>query len=263
MADIDVFSVLREEISLELHELTELFSISVSIDSIVVIWDISSQTVLNEVTNSTNSEHVKLLLWLVTLSIWFVTVSMEDVIDCSFEILSLIISWVISEVGLIVEVVVMVDEGIIDTDVASGVSDGLNVWVEDAVNVFIVESREEKDVTVEDRTFDTDVKSVVSDGVDVWVEDAVNVLVVEAGFEEDVKVEDGTLDTDVKSVVSDEVDVWVGEAVIVLVVEPEDEKDVKVEDGIFDTDVKSVVSGGVDVLVGDAVNVLVVEDGVE
>ena len=74
----------------------------------------------------------------------------------------------------------MVDEGIIDTDVASGVSDGLNV-------------------EVEDRTFETDGKSVVSDGVDVWVEDAVNVLVVEAGFEEDVKVEDGTLDTDVKS----------------------------------------------------------------
>ena len=42
----------------------------------------------------------------------------------------------------------MVDEGIIDTDVASGVSDGLNV-------------------EVEDRTFDTDGKSVVSDGVDV------------------------------------------------------------------------------------------------
>ena len=60
----------------------------------------------------------------------------------------MIISGVISEVGLIVEVVVMVDEGIIDTDVASGVSDGLNV-------------------EVEDRTFDTDVKSVVSDGVDV------------------------------------------------------------------------------------------------
>ena len=58
----------------------------------------------------------------------------------------------------------MVDEGLIDTDVASGVSDGLNV-------------------EVEDRTFDTDVKSVVSGGVDVLVGDAVNVLVVEAGVE--------------------------------------------------------------------------------
>ena len=201
MVDIDVFSVLREDISVELHELTELFSISDSIDSIVVIWDILSQTELKEVTNSTNSEHVKLLLWLVTLSIWSVTVSMEDVIDCSFEILSLIISWVISEVGSIVEEVVIVDERTLEADVASGVSDEL--WVEDAVNVLIVEEDE----------------SVVSDGVAVWIEDAVNVLVVEAGVEDNVKVEDGKSDSDVKSVVSDGVDVWVWDAVNVLVVE--------------------------------------------
>ena len=94
MADIVVLNELSEDISVELHELTELLSISDSSDSIVVIWDISSQMELNEVTKSTNSAHVKLLLWLVTVSILSVTVSIEDVIVCSLEILSLIMAWV-------------------------------------------------------------------------------------------------------------------------------------------------------------------------
>ena len=55
----------------------------------------------------------------------------------------------------------MVDEGLIDTDVASEVSDGLNVCIGDAVNVLAVEARDEEDVKVEDGTFDTDVKSEV------------------------------------------------------------------------------------------------------
>ena len=152
MAEIDVFNELSKDISEELHELTELLSISDSSDSIVVIWDISSQMILNEVTNSTNSEHVKLLLlWLVTVSILSVTVSIEDVIVCSLVILSLMLAWVKSEVGLIVFVeegwivdtlvqVVLCESEILVSKVVEGVVDvmddilvSINVWDGDVV----------------------------------------------------------------------------------------------------------------------------------
>ena len=156
MTDIDVFNEVSEDISVELHELTELLSISDSSDSIVVIWDISSHIELNKVTKSTNSEHVKLLLlWLVTVSILSVTVSIEDVIVCSLDILFLILAWVNSVEGLSVFVVEgwMVDtlvqialcefdvevskvvdvDSEVKEDVMDGVSVSLNVWDSDAV----------------------------------------------------------------------------------------------------------------------------------
>ena len=156
MSVIDVFNELSEDISEELHELTEPLLISDSSDSIFVVWDISSQMELNEVTKSTNSAHVKLLLlWLVTVSIVSVTVSIEDVIVCSLEILFLILSWDKSVVGFIVVVVEgwMVDTLVqialcesdvevskvvdVDSEVKEDVMDGvlvsLNVWDRDAV----------------------------------------------------------------------------------------------------------------------------------
>ena len=115
VSSIETFEVLREESSVELHELTELLSISDSNDSIVDNWDMSPQIELNEVTKSTKSEQDKLLLLsLVTSSIWFVTVSMEDVIVCSFFIFALIISLVIS---------------VVDSNVLVVESEGDEVWV--------------------------------------------------------------------------------------------------------------------------------------
>ena len=61
----------------------------------------------------------------------------------------------------------MVDEGILDTVVASEVSDELNVCIGDAVNVLAVEARDEEDVKVVDGIFGTDVESEISEGVDV------------------------------------------------------------------------------------------------
>ena len=185
MAVIDVFNEFSEDISVELHELTELLSISDSSDSIVVIWDISSQMELNEVTKSTNSEHVKLLLlWLVvTVSILSVTVSIEDVIVCSLEILSLIMAWVKSEVGLIVFVV---EGSMVDTLVQA-------VLLESDVEVSII-------VDVESEVFGEfhhEVEVYVMDGVsvslNVWDGDAV----IELDVEEEVVIEDGKLDRDV------------------------------------------------------------------
>ena len=174
MTDIDVFNEVSDNISVELHELTELLSISDSSDSIVVIWDISSQMELNEVTKSTNSEHVKLLLlWLVTVSILSVTVSIEDVIVCSLEILSLIMSWVISDVGLIVFVV---EGSNVDTLVQA-------VFSEFGVEVVVVESEVEVDVM---------------DGVSVSLNVSDGDAVIELDVEEGVIIEDGKLDRDVK-----------------------------------------------------------------
>lgn len=157
MADIVVFNELSEDISVELHELTELLSISDSSDSIVVIWDISSQMELNEVTKSTNSAHVKLLLWLVTVSILSVTVSIEDVIVCSLEILSLIMAWV---------KVVLCDSDVevdseVEVYVTDGVSVSLNVWDGDDV----IELDVEKEVIVEDCKVDKDVRLGVVEAV--------------------------------------------------------------------------------------------------
>ena len=227
MADIDVFNELSEDISEELHELTELLSIANSSDSIVVIWDISSQMELNEVTKSTNSAHVKLLLlWLVTVSILSVTVSIEDVIVCSLDILFLILAWVNSVEGLSVFVVEgwMVDtlvqvvlcesdvevSKVVDVDSEfeeddmNGVSVSLNVWDGDAV----VELDVEKEVTVEDGKLDKDVKSedveaVIDCELDVDILAVVESRVVEisvvfgGNFVEEL-VEDGKLDKDVK-----------------------------------------------------------------
>ncbi len=177
MADIDVFNELSEDISEELHELTELLSIANSSDSIVVIWDISSQMELNEVTKSTNSVHVKLLLlWLVTVSILSVTVSIEDVIVCSLDILFLILAWVNSVEGLSVFVV----EG----------------WMVDTlVQVVLCESDVEVSKVVDvDSEFEEDDMNGVSVSLNVWDGDAV----VELDVEKEVTVEDGKLDKDVK-----------------------------------------------------------------
>ena len=176
MAVIDAFNEFSEDISVELHELTELLSISDSSDSIVVIWDISSQMELNEVTKSTNSEHVKLLLlWLVTVSILSVTVSIEDVIVCSLEILSLIMAWVNSEVGLIVFVV-----------------EGSNV--DTLVQAVLLESDVEVSIIVD---VESEVKVGVMDGVSVSLNVWDGEAVIELDVEEEVVIEDGKLDRDV------------------------------------------------------------------
>ena len=206
VAFIDVFNELREDISVELHELTELLSISNSSVSIVVIWDILPQTELNEVTKSTNSEHVILLLLsLVTLSILSDTVSIEDVIVWSFEILSLIVAWVISEVGLIVfvvepevEVDSLIEDGMSDKDVKAGVSVDVNTLSE----VYVVEAEEDEVGYLVDFNEVTVAKVIVVDAkgeidtLNVWDGDAV---IVFEGVDDNVTVEVGKLDIDDKS----------------------------------------------------------------
>ena len=179
VAFIDVFNELREDISVELHELTELFSISDSSVSIVVIWDILPQTELNEVTKSKNSEHVILLLLsLVTLSILSVTVSIEDVIVWSFEILSLIVAWDISEVGLIVFVEVYCSGEFVVEAEEDEVGYLVEINVVTVAKVIVVEAKGEIDT------------------VNVWDGDAV---IVFEGIDNNVIVEVGKLDLDVKS----------------------------------------------------------------
>ena len=134
----DDWSEVREDNSSSLHAATELFSISVARVWMLSTSEIVSAMELKLVTSSINSEQDRLLklLALVILSIFSVTVVMDEVIVSKFSIFSWIAAafkdvdpiWevievlgllvgVIIDVEVVLEVVLLIVKAVVEVDV--------------------------------------------------------------------------------------------------------------------------------------------------